>query len=77
VQKGAGVAPDRTGDLPRSHLSDPAALRAGGRGRALKKRPRALLEKIERAASRANAREAAEAEGREVVEYEAEGAVVR
>jgi hypothetical protein len=72
----ADIDPARTGDLPRSRLTDPPAPRADNCDRFFEARLPALLERIGRAAGKAIAREALGAEVPEVVEHEAEGAEV-
>jgi hypothetical protein len=73
LQKSAGIAPARMDEILRSHLIDPAALRADDFDRFFQARSQALLEKIEKAMGKALAREAVEEEEvPESVRYEDE-----
>jgi hypothetical protein len=62
LQKTAGITPARMDEILRSHLIDPAALRADDFDRFFQARSQALLEKIEKAMGKALAREAVEEE---------------
>jgi hypothetical protein len=72
LQKCAGIEPARMDEMLRSHLIDPAALRADDFDRFFEARSRALLEKIEKAMGKAIARGAVEEDVPEAIPYEVE-----
>jgi hypothetical protein len=72
LQKSAGIEPARMDEILRSHLIEPAALRADDFDRFFEARSRALLAKIEKATGKPIAREAVDEDVPEAVEYEVE-----
>jgi hypothetical protein len=74
LQKSHGIAPARMDEILRSHLIDPAALRADDFDRFFQARSQALLARIEKAMDKDLAREAVEEDLPESVDYEAEEA---
>jgi hypothetical protein len=76
LQKTAMIEPARMDEILRSHVIDPAALRADDFSRFFEARSQALLERIEKAMGKAIARDAVEADVPEIIDYEIEEAEV-
>jgi hypothetical protein len=76
LQKSASIQPDRLDAILRSHLIDPAALRADDFGRFFETRSQALLNRIEEVMGKPITRGAAEPDVPEMTEYETEEGAV-